>query len=108
IFSGSSAESSAKALYAYTATDADEASLTPGEDLIVIEEDTGSGWTRVQTPAGESGLVPTSYIQVTQTSSGKKQGPKVAPRKGAKKVKYMEILYDYEPQGDDEVGVAVG
>ncbi|RPA85601.1 actin polymerization protein Bzz1 [Ascobolus immersus RN42] len=32
----------------------------------------------------------------------KKQGPKVAPKRGAKKVKYVEALYDYEARTDGE------
>ncbi|CDK26049.1 unnamed protein product [Kuraishia capsulata CBS 1993] len=106
----SASTGSGKALYAYQAGGEDEVSLIAGEALEVIDLDDGSGWTKVRSAAGE-GLVPTSYLSIVpaaSTNGGKKQGPKVAPRKGAKRVQYMEILYDYEPQGDDELGVGVG
>ncbi|ODV83951.1 hypothetical protein CANARDRAFT_9236 [[Candida] arabinofermentans NRRL YB-2248] len=108
--SGSVSGPQAKALYAYAATGDDEVSVSPGEIVQVSEADDGSGWTTVITSNGEEGTVPTSYLQLEAATNGggKKQGPKVAPRRGAKKVKYMEILYDYEPQGDDELGVGVG
>ncbi|GMF58864.1 unnamed protein product [[Candida] boidinii] len=41
-------------------------------------------------------------------TGGKKQGPKVAPKRGAKKVKYMEISDPYEPADEDELGVNAG
>lgn len=38
----------------------------------------------------------------------KKQGPVVAPRRGAKKVKYAEALYDYTAQSDAEFDMTEG
>lgn len=94
---------SAKALYAYAATGDDEASVHPGDALVVLEEDTGSGWTQVQVPDGSQGLVPTSYIEIT-----KKAAPPVAPKRGAKRVQYVEALYDYAADGDDELTILAG
>jgi len=37
-----------------------------GEQLLIIEQDQGDGWTRVrrQPPNAEEGFVPTSYISI--------------------------------------------
>lgn len=39
---------------------------------------------------------------------GKKKGPAVAPKRGAKKLKYVEALYDYESRGDAEWSMSEG
>lgn len=38
----------------------------------------------------------------------KKKGPAVAPRRGAKKLKYVEALYDYAAQSDAEHNMMEG
>jgi len=38
----------------------------------------------------------------------KKKGPAVAPKRGAKKVKYVEALYSYQAQSDAEFDMAEG
>lgn len=38
----------------------------------------------------------------------KKQGPAVAPRRGAKKLKYVEALYPYTAQSDAEFDMEEG
>ena len=38
----------------------------------------------------------------------KKKGPAVAPRRGAKKVKYVEALYPYEASGEGELDMSEG
>jgi hypothetical protein len=38
----------------------------------------------------------------------KKQGPAVAPKRGAKKVKYVEALYAYTAQSDAEFDMSEG
>lgn len=38
----------------------------------------------------------------------KKQGPAVAPRRGAKKLKYVEAMYEYTAQSDAELSMAEG
>lgn len=102
----------ATALYAYQINGDDELPMSPGETFTVVESDDGSGWTCVSNSSGAEGLVPSSYLKIEQIQQQeqheKKQGPKVVPRKNARLVKKMEILYDYEAQGDDELSVQVG
>ena len=40
--------------------------------------------------------------------AAKKKGPAVAPRRGAKKLKYVEALYDYNAQSDNEHNMVEG
>ena len=81
------------------------------------------------------GLVPASYVEAhTPTSpapispatvdrppstysnssasvggnSAKKKGPAVAPKRGAKKLKYVEALYEYEARSDAEWSMTEG
>jgi formin-binding protein 1 len=80
------------------------------------------------------GLVPASYVEATPASptaispvamdrpsstysnssasvgggSTKKKGPAVAPKRGAKKLKYVEALYDYEARSDAEWSMSEG
>lgn len=91
------------ALYPYEATGDDETSIAQGEALEVIEADDGSGWTLVRGGAG-TGLVPTSYLAI----ESKKKGPSVAPRRGAKRVQYVEALYDYTADEENEISFVAG
>lgn len=95
----------------------------------------GSGWVKVRAGYKE-GLVPASYVDFTTpivpsaparpastysnstTSSAaaslaagsalKKKGPAVAPKRGAKKLRYVEALYEYTAQGDTEHSMVEG
>ena len=42
------------------------------------------------------------------TAGTKKKGPAVAPKRGAKKVKYVEALYPYEAQSEAEFDMVEG
>jgi formin-binding protein 1 len=97
----------------------------------------GAGWVRVRAGYKE-GIVPASYLEVfpaapapiapqstggsanrpasTYSNSGssigasaaKKKGPAVAPRRGAKKLRYVTALYDYTAQSDVEHSISEG
>lgn len=95
-------EPKAKSLYDYEAAGSDEVSLVSGEQVHVIVNDDGSGWTTIKNASGQEGLVPTSYLDIP-----KKKGPKVAPRKKSGK-KTCQALFDYEAQGDDEISLVAG
>ncbi|CAG7969987.1 unnamed protein product [Penicillium salamii] len=124
-----------KMLYAYQATSSDEVTVEDGDDVAILEPDDG-GWMRIRAGANE-GLVPTAYVEAIATPSPvpsaspamperpgstysnssaslagsaatKRVGPAVAPRRGAKKVQYVEALYDYEARSDVEWNMAEG
>ena len=139
-------EPQGKMLYAYQATGDGEVSVEEGDEVVIVEPDgkenqtmgfiadqaninLDGGWTSIRVNAHQSGLVPTSYLEVlptpppferpvsTYSSSsaslagsipGKKKGPVVAPKRGAKKLKYVEALYDYEPRSEAEWSMTEG
>ncbi|KAL9038488.1 MAG: hypothetical protein Q9214_005259 [Letrouitia sp. 1 TL-2023] len=94
----------------------------------------GSGWMTVRCNPSTSGLVPASYVEIlpnlapptsterpissysssstslsgSMTLPSKKKGPAVAPKRGAKKLKYVEALYEYEARTDSEWSMAEG
>lgn len=93
----------------------------------------GTGWMSVRLSPSKSGLVPASYIGAlptvvptqperpvssysssstslagSMTLPGRKKGPIVAPKRGAKKLKYVEALYDYDSRGDAEWSMSEG
>ena len=43
--------------------DAEELSVSKGENLELVEEDSGDGWTKVKNEHGVEGIVPTSHIR---------------------------------------------
>lgn len=47
-------------------------------------------------------------INSSAPSIGRKQGPAVAPRRGAKKVRHVEALYTYDPAGEGETSMQEG
>ncbi|GLI74628.1 protein BZZ1 [Penicillium ochrochloron] len=131
-----SQEPRGKMVYAFQATGADEVTVHEGDDVAIVEPDDGSGWMRVRVGSQE-GLVPSSYVEAAPTPSPapstspaftdrpgstysnssaslagsaapKRVGPAVAPRRGAKKVQYVEALYDYEARSDAEWSMAEG
>jgi hypothetical protein len=92
----------------------------------------GSGWVKVRAGYKE-GLVPSSYVEFTTVTipaapapaarpsstyststtsslapSTKKKGPAVAPKRGAKKLRYVEALYEYTAQAESEHSMAEG
>jgi hypothetical protein len=49
-----------------------------------------------------------STSNFTAAAPGKKKGPAVAPKRGAKKLKYVEALYDYTAQSEAEHSMSEG
>ncbi|KAK4985220.1 Protein BZZ1 [Elasticomyces elasticus] len=131
-------EQRGKMMYPYKQNGDGEISVDEGREVVVLEPDDGSGWLKIRSPTGAEGLVPTSYVDlvsvphsssqhldrptsmasVSTTSlagsvsstapSVKKKGPAVAPRRGAKKLKYVEALYMYEARAEGEVSMDEG
>ncbi|KAJ5683480.1 hypothetical protein N7462_006645 [Penicillium macrosclerotiorum] len=135
-FASKSREPKGKMLYPYQATGADEVTVQDGDEIAILEPDDGSGWLRVRAGSQE-GLVPATYVEAAPTPSpvpsaspgapdrpgstysnssaslagsaaAKRVGPAVAPRRGAKKLQYVEALYDYEARSDMEWTMAEG
>ncbi|KAF4120025.1 formin-binding protein 1 [Geosmithia morbida] len=126
---GSKEEKRGKMLYAFEGGGDGELAVGEGRDITMIEEDDGSGWIKVRAGAKE-GLVPAAYADwtpvpaappvvpmatrpvstySTSTTSStatstpkKKQGPAVAPKRGARKLRYVEALYGYTAQSESE------
>ncbi|XP_032321637.1 cdc42-interacting protein 4 isoform X2 [Camelus ferus] len=53
------------AIYHFEGSSEGTISMAEGEDLSLMEEDKGDGWTRVRRKQGDEGYVPTSYLRVT-------------------------------------------
>ncbi|XP_008047829.1 cdc42-interacting protein 4 [Carlito syrichta] len=53
------------AVYHFEGSSEGTISMAEGEDLSLMEEDKGDGWTRVRRKEGGEGYVPTSYLRVT-------------------------------------------
>ena len=127
-----------KMLYAYTATNSEEVSVSENATFTLLEPDDGSGWIKIKPSSfgSSAGLVPASYAQINPASARpsaaaidrpistassnpsstddgapkppKKQGPAVAPRRGAKKVKHVDALYTYAANGEGETDMQEG
>ncbi|KAI0100127.1 hypothetical protein GGR51DRAFT_371877 [Nemania sp. FL0031] len=129
-------EQKGKMLYAFEAGGDGEISVAGGQEVTILESDDGSGWVKVRVGYKE-GVVPGTYLEIfaapivpqdtgssqtrptsTYSNSGssigttapvvKKKGPAVAPRRGAKKLKYVVALYDYAAQSDTEHNMTEG
>jgi len=62
---------------------------------------------------GQSARPPSVYSNSgssigTSAGGAKKKGPAVAPRRGAKKLRYVEALYEYAAQSESEHSMAEG
>ncbi|KAI8725444.1 hypothetical protein NCS52_00115500 [Fusarium sp. LHS14.1] len=129
---GEKEEKKGKMLYAFEGSGDGELTVPEGRDVVLLEPDDGSGWIKVRLGYKE-GLVPASYVEVTTTTtpsapapaarpsstyststtssvtaSTKKKGPAVAPRRGAKKLRYVEALYEYTAGSENEHSMAEG
>ncbi|RMJ19230.1 hypothetical protein BHE90_013787 [Fusarium euwallaceae] len=129
---GEKEEKKGKMLYAFEGNGDGELTVPEGRDVVVLEPDDGSGWIKVRLGYKE-GLVPASYVEITTTTtpsapapaarpsstyststtssvtaSTKKKGPAVAPRRGAKKLRYVEALYEYTAGSETEHSMAEG
>ncbi|CAI0653223.1 unnamed protein product [Colletotrichum noveboracense] len=130
---GSSEQQKGKMLYTFEASGDGEVSVVEGRDVTMLEPDDGTGWTKVRAGYKE-GIVPSSYVDwapaspvvaqntgasarpdSTYSNSGssigtatKKKGPAVAPKRGAKKLKYVEALYEYTAQSEQEHSMTEG
>ncbi|KAJ3994622.1 hypothetical protein F5050DRAFT_1772912 [Lentinula boryana] len=89
--------SMAKVLFDFAATSEFELSVSEGTTVTVIEHDDGSGWVKVSDGSGD-GLVPASYLEHGTGQVVNEQGSG----------QYVKVLYAYEAQGSDELGLKDG
>lgn len=69
----------AKALYAYTSTDAGDLELQPGDHVSVIEYMNAEWWKGRSSRTGMEGIFPASYVQVQEKGAG---GPTAVTNNG--------------------------
>lgn len=95
-----------KVLFAYSKQDADEVSVSMRDSIALEEADSGSGWTKIRNlSTGESGLVPTTYVEINEAAKAK-EAPRVPPpRRTTLPTRTMQAQYDYEAQGEDELSL---
>ncbi|KAI9891509.1 MAG: hypothetical protein M1814_002632 [Vezdaea aestivalis] len=121
-----SSEPQGKMLYTYQALSEGEVDISEGTVFTIIEPDDG-GWTKVRCGSDE-GLIPTAYFEAVATKAerplstysnssaslagsmtgARKKGPAVAPKRGAKKLQWVEALYVYTAQSDAEWSMQEG
>lgn len=134
----STSEAKGRMMYAYQENGDGELSVADGREVTVLEPDDGSGWVKVRAgskeglvPASYLEMLPdtpptmasnfssnrpdstysassASTTNLSTVVAGKKKGPAVAPKRGAKKLKYVVALYDYTASSDVEHSMAEG
>lgn len=50
-------------IFSVTATNEGSVPMAENEEMQILEQDQGDGWTRVRKTDGDEGFVPTSYIE---------------------------------------------
>ncbi|PPQ86318.1 hypothetical protein CVT25_005619 [Psilocybe cyanescens] len=92
----------AKVLFDFTPTSEFELGVHEGTIVRVVEADDGSGWVKVSDGAGDSGLVPASYLETISDDQEQK-------RDNAYSVgRRVRALYSYASQGSDELSLEPG
>ncbi|KAH8204671.1 hypothetical protein TruAng_001146 [Truncatella angustata] len=76
--------------------------MLPDAPAPIVPQDTGGSVNRPASTYSNSGS------SIGGSSAIKKKGPAVAPRRGAKKLKYVVALYDYTAQSDAEFNMVEG
>lgn len=125
-------------IYGYTATGVGEISVDGNVDVVILEPDDGSGWITVRadaqsglvpasyvdansppvSPAGRpSSVHSSSNVSISNSTIGsigsgggtvKKKGPAVKPKRGAKRVRHVEAVYEYDARTEAEWSMAEG
>lgn len=71
----------------------------------MLADDDG-GWLSVRTSTGGSGLVPTSYVDLSSGSASSAPAAATAPAQGCGE--FVVALFDYTAQDDDELNLVAG
>ncbi|KAK4104096.1 FCH-domain-containing protein [Parathielavia hyrcaniae] len=81
----------------------------PAAAAAIAPQHTGQSARPPSTYSNSSSSIGTSSLAPSAAGGGtKKKGPAVAPRRGAKKLRYVEALYDYAAQSEAEHSMAEG
>lgn len=101
------------ALYAFEASGAGELDLEEGEALTLVAPDEGSGWTKVANMRGETGHVPSSYVEFAASVTGSTHPTASAPTTasgtaGVDAGGLVRALYDFEASAADELPLVAG
>ena len=78
------------------------------ETLAATPPTTASTFSSSTRPDSTYSASSASTTNLNAAVVGKKKGPAVAPKRGAKKLKYVEALYDYTAQSEAEHSMAEG
>lgn len=99
-----------KVLFDYAQQDTDEISMSVGDEIALVQPDSGSGWTKINNvTTGETGLVPTSYVHISSEGRKSSSPPSVPPpRRSAVPVRTLTVSFDYEAQDTDELSLSAG
>jgi len=94
-------------VFDFSPTSPFELAISEGAIVHVVEDDDGTGWIKVVDGSGRKGLVPASYVEISQGTKIPLLDPLQShPRQGSGK--YVRGIYDYSAQGSDELGISEG
>ncbi|KAJ2033414.1 Protein BZZ1 [Coemansia sp. S3946] len=94
-------------LYDFAGDGATTLTVRASDRVRIVEPDTdASGWTAVELPNGLQGLVPTSYVDMSEYKPPPIQHRMLALNEP--KVEYVVALYDFSARDPDELSFAAG
>ncbi|KAL0961378.1 hypothetical protein HGRIS_006332 [Hohenbuehelia grisea] len=93
----------AKVLFDFVATSEFELGVTEGSTVHIVESDDGSGWVKVADSSGRDGLVPATYIELSDEHHSGSSSPS---RQASSQ--HVRALYDYQATGPDEISLKEG
>ncbi|KAF8588584.1 hypothetical protein K439DRAFT_1613424 [Ramaria rubella] len=108
---GHDEHSHANVLFSFEASSPFELSISAGDSVTLLEVDDGSGWIKIADSRGGKGLVPASYVELSEEGDA---GPRTPPSPVANDAPpqgcgvYVQALYTYTSQGADELGFEEG
>lgn len=80
-----------------------ELSVSAGDSVQLLEVDDGSGWIKVSDRHGRKGLIPATYVELSETEKADEVS-QIPESSGA----FVHVLYSYESNGPDELSITEG
>ncbi|KAH9851537.1 hypothetical protein C2E23DRAFT_829605 [Lenzites betulinus] len=100
---------SARVLFDFAPTSPFELAVSAESIVHVLEEDDGSGWVKVADNSGAKGLVPASYVELSEsTPAPASSTPSSVSGTDQNAGEYVRGIYAYSAQGPDELDVEEG